>query len=859
MRFYRTLLRLYPAGFRAEYGEALLEALTERHAQATQPLARAAAVLSAVADVVPNAVAVHAEIARQDLRHVWRGLLRAPGFALTAVIVVALGVGANAAAFSVADFVLIRPLAFPQPDRLVKLWETTPGYGRLEPSPGNYKDWKAQSRAFAGMAAYTTTAVNLVGAGEPQRLSAVAAQLDFFRVLDVHPLIGRVFAPADTLDSATVVLSYGTWREQFGGDPGVLGRSLILDGRPRQVIGVMPPDFLFPTRDTQLWLPLGFATDAFTDRANNYLNVVARLAPGATVARAQAELSAVMHGLTLAYPVDDARTGASVIPLRQVGTDARLLLLALCGAALCVLLLACANLGSLLLARAVARSREMAVRAALGAGRERLIRQLVTESMVLAIAGSVVGAFVAWIAVPALAQLVPDALPMAAVPHADWRVVGAAAVLVSATGLLFGVFPAMRVGGAASLLALREGGRAAGGSRHRMRATLVTVQVMASVVLLASSGLLVRAILELQSTNPGFDASNLLTLRTALPMPRYENPETRHQFYAQVLDGVRALPGVSGAAYASGLPMAMGGGIWSVTVGSGTQVLRDAANSSSMRFVSPQYFGAMRIPLLAGRDVAESDQADQPDVAVVSRSFARRYWPGQSAVGKHFTIARSDREIVGVVGDVRVRGFEQTSEPQVYLPYRQVEGNNFPFYTPKDLVVRSSTPASTLMPAIRRIVHQADPAQPISNVQTMDQIVSTQTASRVAQLRVIGALAIVALLLAGIGIHGLLAFLVSMRANEIGVRRALGAQTSGIVGLVMGQGVGLALMGLAPGLLIAYAAGRAMGSLLAGISPADPASLIGAAVLCLATAIAGCLWPAVRASRVDVLTALRAD
>jgi putative ABC transport system permease protein len=858
-RVYRALLRLYPAGFRAEYGDELAAVFDLQYGDRRGIAARAVGLAAAMVDVVPNAIAAHADIARQDLRYVWRGLRRAPGFAITAVLVVALGVGANAAAFSVADFVLVKPLAFPRPDRLVKLWETTPGYGRLEPSPGNYRDWKTRARAFSEMAAYTNGAMNLVGVGEPQRMSVVNAQAGFFSVLGVHPLIGRTFAAADTLEPATVVLSYGTWQSQFGGTPDVLGRVLRLDGRPYRVIGVMPADFFYPTRDVELWLPLGFANEEFTDRANNYLNAVARLATGVSVAQAGAELDGIMRGLAQQYPVDNARTGARVIPLRQVEGNTRLLLLALCGAALCVLLLACANLGSLLIARAVARGREMAVRTALGAGRDRLLRQLVTESVLVAGIGSVVGALVAWIAVPALSRLVPDALPMAALPHADWRLVIAAALLVIVVGLLFGVTPAVRAGGSDSLLALREGGRAAGGARRRARGVLVAVQVMASVVLLVSSGLLVRAILRLEATDPGFVPRDVVALRTALPMPQYRNPETRHRFYTTVLDGVRALPAVSEAAYATGLPIEMGGGIWPVLMGSGTQVQRDAANSASMRFVSPGYFATMRVQLMAGRDIAESDAADQPYVAVVSRSFVQRYWPGESAIGKHFEIAMHDREIIGVAGDVRVRGFEQTSEPQVYLSYRQVEDNNFPFYTPKDLIVRSAAAPATLLPAIRRIVHDADPMQPVSRIRTLEQVVATETASRAAQVRVVGALAVVALLLAAVGMHGLLAFLVSLRSQEIGVRRALGARTSGIVALVLRQGLGLALLGLVPGLLIAYAAGRAMQSLLAGISPDDPLTLISVVAICIATALAGSAWPALKAARVDVLTALRAD
>jgi putative ABC transport system permease protein len=859
MRFYRALLLLYPASFRAEYGGELRAAFERQH-RSGGVLGTLAMVIAAIADVVPNALAVHWDILRQDLRCVLRAIHQSPGFAITAVLVVALGVGANTAAFSVADFVLIRPLPFQRPDRLMKLWEKTPGYREMELSPGNYRDWKVSTKSFASMAAYTDMEVNLTGSGEPQRLNRALVTSDLFSVLGVRPLIGRAFNAADTLTWQSVILSYELWQTQFGADPRILGARVDLDGTPHTIVGVMPPTFHFPTRDIALWTTMGFDADAFADRTNNYLDVVGRLRDGATLEGARSEAEVIFARLRREFPKDNEATGANIRPMaNDLSARSRLLLLALCGAALCILLLACANLANLLLARAVGREREIAVRAALGAGRERLVRQLVTEGVVLAIMGGAVGLLVAVVAVPGLARLIPDNLPIGQTPSLNLRVLLFAAATIAVTGFGFGIVPALRAGGARGLAALRDGTRAGGGRRQHVRGVLVAIEVMASVVLLVSAGLLMRAMWRLQSVPTGFTTSDVLTLRTALPMPRYADPLTRQPFFARVLTDIRALPGVTSAAYVTGLPMVMKGGIWAITVNGRESIRADATNNASLRFVTPQFFAALRIPIKKGRDVAETDRADHPFVAVVSESFAKRYWPAENPIGKHFQVAMHDREVVGVVGDIRVRGLEQQSEPQLYLPYEQVDSGSLVFYTPKDLVVRSSAPTMTLLPEIRRIVHAADPSQPISDVRTMEAIVANETASRLGQLRVLGMLAAIALLLAAVGIHGLLSFTVSRRTQEIGVRVALGAESRQIMNMVMREGLLLSLAGVVPGLAIAYAAGRGMEALLVGVRPSDPLALtiaIGATVL---TALLGCARPALRASRVDPTEALRAE
>jgi predicted permease len=577
-----------------------------------------------------------------------------------------------------------------------------------------------------------------------------------------------------------------------------------------------------------------------------------------TLETARSELAVVSARLERAYPAEHEDQDASVLLLRnEISPQTRLLLLGLCGAALCTLLIACANLGSLLLARAIARRKELALRTALGAGRERLVRQLITESVVLAAAGGMLGLLVAQGALPLLGRLVPVTLPGAAEPTLDLRVLLFAALLTAFTGLGFGVWPALRAGRDTGFEGLRDGARA-GGGRQRLRGALVVTEVAASVVLLASAGLLLRALWRIQAVDPGFRAEGVLTLRTALPMPRYDSTERRVAFYDRVLQEVRALPGVTAAGYTSFLPMAMGGGIWPVILEAGTETRRQN-QTASLRYVTPGYFDALAIPLRQGRNLDPRDTGDRPPVALVSESFARRYWPGEDPVGRRFTFAFQERTVVGVVGEVRVRGPERTSEPQVYLPAGQVPDGAIIFYAPKDLVVRSTGNPSALVPAIRAIVARVDPDQPVSDVRLMEEIVSEQTASRTVQARLLGALALVAMLLAGVGIHGLLSFTVSTRAREIGLRMALGARRGDILRLVLGQGLGLALLGVVPGALLAYAGGRAMQALLATVRPGDGVTFGTVVALCLGMAAAGSLLPALRAVRVDPMSTLRAD
>jgi predicted permease len=856
---YRALLRLYPRSCRVEYGAEMLRTYEAR----VRNRGPVGATLDAVTDVVPNAIAAHWAILAQDLHYTARSLRGSSGFALATVLITALGVGANAATFSVADFVLVRPLAFPDPDRLVRLCEgprTGAGWGCMnQMSPAIYRDVVTRSRSFEALGAFVGTSVNLVGTGDPARVPGASVTPNTLGLLGVAPMVGRVFDPArPESDAQAVVIGYGLWQSQLGADPAVLGKALTLDGTQYTVIGVMPAHFRFPTEEVQVWMPLTLREEDFTNRGNTYLDGVGRLKPDVSFEQARAELASIAVDLEREYPGDYAEFGFSFFKQRdQMSPRYRLALLVLCGASLAMLLLTCANLANLSLARAAGRERELAVRAALGASRDRLIRQMLTESIVLAGIGGLAGALMAFLTMPLLSQLVPPTLPIASKPSVDLRAFALAAGFAALTGLGFGLIPALRVGAQRSFAALRDGARGSS-QRQRLRSTLVAIEVAVSVALLIASGLLIRAVWRVQDVSPGFSTEGVLTLRTQLPTPTYDDPARRADFYHRVLAGARALPGVQAASYTSGLPTVLTGGITLILL-PGEVDRRDGTQTASFRLVTSQFFASMQVPLRRGRAIDDDDRRDRPLVAVVSESFAKRHWPNADPIGRTFTTRGQLRSVVGVVGDVRVRGLERESEPQLYIPFDQAPDNTGELYQPKDLLVRSSRPDAALLPAIREVVRQVDAQQPISNVRMLSDVLGDQTMTRRTQVRILGALAVLALLLAGVGIHGLLAFTVAQRNREIGVRLALGANPTGVARMVVSEGIRMALIGVVPGILIAYGAARAMSALLFGVRPNDPLTIGVAAVVCFVTAAAACVRPALRASRIDPISALRAD
>ena len=861
MSFYRRLLRLYPRSFRAEYADELERTFELRNRPAN---ARARA-RAALRDVVPNAAAAHWELLRQDLAYATRTFSRTPGFAVTALLVVALGVGANTAALTLADYTFVRPFPYQHSERLVKFYQADGedmwNYGDV--APANYRDWKEEQRTFEAMGVYAWRSANLVSESEPRRVELVATSPDVFPLLGVRPIAGRFFTADDTLSGQAIILSYGLWQTQFGGDQGILGKFVRLDGVPHAVVGVMPPVFRFPQSSVDAWIPLVLQPDSFTDRNDRFLFGIGRLKPGVTPEHARLDLNTIAQRIARQFSTQlSYRTGSAVFTLRgEMSQRATSLIVALVGAALCILILACANLASLFLARGAHRAREIAVRAALGAGRERLVRQLITESLTLAVLGGAIGIAIAAAGVPLLSRLIPGGLPVDGAPSVDYRVLLVGIVLVLITGLACGVAPAIRAGRSGPLDALRGTTRAGGGRSRKIRAGLVILEIASSVVLLVGSGLLIRAVARVQAIDPGFDTESVLTLKTVLPLPKYDSVHSRTRFYERVLSEIRAIPGVQAAGYVTGLPLVMRGGIRSIVVPGITEAGNDR-ETASIRYVSSQYFETLRIPLVRGRDFNETDVTNGVQVAIVSEAFVKRYWPNEDPLGKRFRIGPQEgeeRTIIGVVGDIHVRGLERQSEPQFYLPAAQPGDANVGGFMPKDLVVRASVPPMSLVSSIKGIIRNVDVEQSISNVRPLAAIVAEETAPRVTQLRILVVLSAIALLIAALGIHGLLSFTVSTRFHELGVRRALGAPVQGIIGLVMREGLVLAVIGIALGVLAAWAAARTMGAILAGVDPQDPITIGVAAGLCFTIAIVSCLRPAQKAAKVDPLSALRTE
>lgn len=856
---FRVLLWCYPASFRCEYGPEM-QANFLRRWRLAGTRGRALLMAGAVADAIRHAPALHFEILRQDAAFTVKAQWRAPGLGVTVVLVAALGIGATTTTVSIVDHVLIRPLPFRDADRLVKIWQTTGGGGRLEPSPAHLRDWQ-QAQSFEAVAAYDGDTATVTGRGEPLLLDGAQVSGILLPMLGVRPLAGRTLVPADDHYGApgAVVISERVWRTRFNSDP-VIGTVVTLNDGPYTIVGIMPAHFGFPTRVTDYWRTYRFAPNEYVYE-NPFLNILARLRPGVSRAQGEAEVRNIVAEVVGRTPRMNRRLTASVIDLRdEVAPQSRMLLWCLLGAAGGVLLIACTNLANLLLTRGLARRNELALRAALGAGRHRLLRQLLTESLLLAGIGGAVGIVLAAAGLPLVARLVPTSLPIAETPALDMRMLSATLLVTLGSAVAFGLWPAWRTARQADAHALRTGARG-GISRttERLRSLLVVGQVGASVVLLVSSGLLLRAMLHVQAVDPGFQADGVATVHTAVrDIPRYQVVAERERFYRRVLDDVRALPGVSHAAFISGLPMVMRGMIFSVRVPDQPDP-PDGQRNASQRFVTPGFFGALGIPLLEGRDIEDGDSRDSRPVAVVSESFVRRYWPQQSALGRTFRVRNVDHTIVGVAGDVHVRGLERDSEPQMYFPSKQMNDRALSGYVPRELVVRSSLRPAALAASLHPIIRRADSQVPVTEIRRVSDIVDDETAPRRVQVRVIGIFTAAAFLLAAVGLHGLLTYNVSQRAREFGVRLALGEERRSILALVLRRGLALAVTGVTVGAVLAVAAARLLQALLFGTNPTDAGTFATAIALALMVSIASCLPPALRAARADPIEAMRAE
>ena len=802
----------------------------------------------------------------QDLRYGARSLVRQPAFSLVAIVVIALGIGANTAIFSVVNTVLLRPLPYPNPDELVMVWETAPKFSNPynDVAPANFIDWREQNNVFAEIAAFTGQSVSLTGRGEPERLEGQRVSASLFPLLGVAPALGRAFTEQEDQydDQRVIVLSHGLWQRRFGGDSDIIGQTLTLNFRPCVVVGVMPPEFQFPGRDQEFWLPMSFGPEEAAGRGDHYLNSVARLKPGVTRQQAQSEMNVIASQLELQYPKTNTEVGVVLIPLHEqfVG-GMRKPLFILLGVVGFVLLIGCANVTNLLLVRATARHRELTIRAALGASQLRLARMLLTESLLLAVVGGAAGVLLATWGIDFLETLVPQSLAQVYGIPIDGRVLAFSAVVSLLTGVVFGLMPAVQVSKPNLSEALKEGGRGSGSSenRGRVRAALVIGEIALSLVLLAGAGLMIRSFSSLTSVDPGFKTENRLTMRMLLSGERYADPIKRRAFYDQMLERVQSLPGVESAGVITQLPLTIQGMNFIFSLEGQPPMTSASLPAAAFRVVSNDYFRAIGIPLLRGRSFTSQDTADTQAVVVINRTMAERFWPDQEVIGKRFKIGPSDGSnpwlvVAGVVGDVRQNQLDQELKPEMYVSYNQDRRG---FAIPRDLVVLTAGEPLNMAAAVRSEIWKMDKDLPLFKVQTMEQILALSVSARRFNMLLLSVFAALALILASIGVYGVMSYATAQRTHEIGIRIALGAEDRDVLRLVVRQGMILAFVGTALGILAALAVTRVLSSFLYAVTPSDPLTFVVASSLLLAVALGACFIPARRATKVDPMVALR--
>ncbi|MBI3931883.1 MAG: ABC transporter permease [Acidobacteria bacterium] len=796
----------------------------------------------------------------QDLRYALRVMLRRPGFTVVAVLILALGLGANTAVFSVVEGLLLRPLPFPEPDRLVMVWERNlvRGRDRNVVHPANFLAWEERARSFESLGAFSAWSANLTGRGEPARLEMGAVTPSLFTTLGVRPLAGRLFDDADAAPGApeVVLLSERFWKRLFGGDLAALGRTLVLNGRPRTIVGVLPPEAQVPP-EAEFWVPFTL-DEQFRTFGGRFLSVVARLRPGVSVEEARAEMDLVASGLAEEVPDRDAGWGVSVYPLyADLVRHVRPAVLMLGGAVAFVLLIACGNLANLLLARALGREREIAIRQAMGASRWRLVRQLVTESLVLAILGGASGLLLAQWLVQALATLVPQELRTTFPVGLNGRVLAFTAATSVACTLLFGLAPAIQAVRHAVASSLREGAAASGTgrSRRRLGRLLVASEVALSVVLLAGAGLLLRSFLRLSAVDPGFDARTVLSFQVNLPDRGYEEPDRGPRLFRDAVARITALPGVEAAAAMSWGPF-LGGSATRFALPDRPAPAPGQEPVADVRMVTAGLFRTLGVPIRRGRDFTDADDAAHPGVVIVNERLARQHWPGEDPLGKTVRMAWDrtlEAEVVGVVGDVRLASLDVEPRATLYWPQLQVPNDFMTF------LVRSGRAREDLLPALKGQMAALDPDLPVARATSLEDLVGGSLDRPRATLALTAAFAATAAILAALGLFGVLSYSVAQRVPEMGVRLALGARPGDVLGLVLREALALAAAGAAVGIAGALALGRSLEALLYGVSPRDPLAYLAAAAIALfCGGLAGAV-PARRASRVEPAAALRAE
>ena len=799
-----------------------------------------------------------------DLRFAARTFRNNPGFTFTAIFALGLGIGANSAMFSVIDGVLLRPMPFPRPNQLVNVWENNlkRNIPRFAAAPANYYDWRKQNQVFSSLGAFQPNTFNLDSKeGEPERYLGAICDRGFFDVLGVQPLLGRVFTDEEDQPGhdGVVILGYGVWRQRFGGDARMIGQSLNMAGRARTVIGVMPPGFEFPAQAV-MWSPLGFDNETRQRRDLHRLRVIARLKDGMTLGRARSEFQTIGGRLALEYPFFNRDAGIVVnLLLEDVIGPIRPALLVLLGAVAFVLLIACANVANLLLAKAAGRQREIAIRASLGAGRSRIWSQMLTESLLLSLAGGTAGLVFAYGAFRGLLALAPANLPRLNEVQLNSEVVWFTLLLSVLTGIVFGLAPAWYASRTDVNSLLKEGSRGAG-SRGGVRNALVTAQVAAAMILLAGAGLLMRSFYEIERVDPGFNPEHLMTMRLAPSLSKYGGHDAQlREFVQNILHSVSALPGVQSAAVSSDIPL-LGNPIFIMRFEGRPPVEPSQAPIANYFAVTPGYFSTMGMRILRGRGIAASDTADAPEVVVVNQALVDRYFPGQDPIGKRLEVAFAVpprwREIVGVVADVHTQGLDQDSPVQVYAAYAQ-RPTFILAGAPITVLARTAQDPATVGAAMKAAILNLDRSQPVYAVQPMTDVVSQSIAQRRFSLVLLAFFAGSALFLAALGIYGVMSYRIAQRTCEIGIRMALGAQKSQVLLLVQRQGMLLVLAGLGIGLAGALALTRLMNSLLFHVRPTDPATFVLVGATLIVVSMLACLAPARRAAKVDPIVALR--
>ncbi len=866
--FFRALLALFPFEFRADFGPEMEATFEDQEREAALRGGRfwqARLWGRTLAGVLRTAPREHLDMLRQDAAFTFRVIRRGPGFALTAILTLALGIGATTAVFSLVNAVLLRPLPYRDAGRLMMIRSTAPKTGAAwSVSYADFVDWKRQNRSFEGMEAFNLTQFNLTGGGQAARIAGMRASPGLLPLLGVRPALGRGLLPSDeSAGQSSLLITHGLWLRRFGGASDVIGRSVAMNGRSSTIVGVLPPSFTFPI---SIDVVASIDIDArLVERGNHAFEVLAHLKPGVSLDAARREMDTLARRIAAEHPAENLGWGVTVAGFQEMLVrTTRPALLLLLAAVSFVLLIACSNLGILLLARASARSGEVGVRMALGASRLRMLRQLLTESLIISGIAGGLGVSLALVLLRAASGMLPPFVAAVTRVGVDLRILTFAVAATLATGVVFGLAPALRASKASLVEALRTGVKTGDvGGRATVRGALVASEVGLALMLLVVSGLLFRSLGNLMRVNPGMRTENVVAAELGLPPDRYGEPDRARAFFRDLEAAVSALPGVDAAGFVNQIPMAGFNAQRSFIVEGRPlpPVGKRESNLAGFRVASPGYFGAAAIPLRSGRLLADADDTRVPPVVVVNETLARRSWPGEDPVGRRIALATGPdtfspwMTVVGVVGDLRHLGLRADPQPELFVPLGAADtGRTY------HLVAHTTAPSPALARALRRAVAALDPEVPVGTVQGMDDLVEEESIGRVRiSSRLLLASAALALLIAVVGLYGLVSYMVSQRVHEIGLRIALGASGKDVVRLVVGRGMRLALVGGAIGVAGALALSGVLANQLYGVSPTDPAPLVGAAALVGVVALAASYGPARRASRIDPMTALRRE